>query len=40
MVRLLNRADYTVPAQDLTCTMSSMPALPRSGLIISGRSSP
>lgn len=39
MVRLLSRADYTVPAQDLTYTMHSMPALPRSGLVISGRRS-
>ncbi|GHD21735.1 cytochrome P450 [Nocardiopsis kunsanensis] len=38
MVRLLSLADYTVPAQDLTYTMRAMPALPRSGLIVSGGS--
>lgn len=37
MVRLLSRADYTVPAQNLAYTMNSMPALPRSGLVVSGR---
>ncbi|WP_017612644.1 cytochrome P450 [Nocardiopsis salina] len=35
MVRLLSHTDHTLPAQDLTYTMASMPALPRSGLLIS-----